>query len=80
MFKNISTNRVACHTDDVTLQFRFRGNLDTNYDGFLADAAEAVVQLKANYWRGTKAGNSAHANRTRQIVINALDILFHDGR
>jgi hypothetical protein len=68
MFKSISTRRVSGNTDEVALTFRCSGTIEDNYDDFLADAAEAVVQIKGSYEGAALVGNADYTNRLRQRV------------
>jgi len=79
MLNGIKVRQIDSNKDHVTLQFRCTGDTETNYDGFLSDATNAIMLLYENYGRGVVRTTEARG-RLQQKVANAIDRIFQDLR
>jgi hypothetical protein len=79
MLSGIRVKQVNGGEDNVTLRFRCRGDTETNYDGFLGDATNAVTLLYENYGTGV-VRKAEDRGRLQQRVVSALDHIFKDLR
>jgi len=79
MLNGIKVKQVKGDEDSVTLSFRCRGDTESNYDGFLGDATNAVTLLYENYSTG-KVRTAEARGRLQQRVTSTLDRIFQDLR
>jgi hypothetical protein len=77
MFKNIKVEQVGTNKDRVTLEFECEDDIISNYDGFLEDAAEAVLRLRANYECGGNPAEDESTQHIRQKILTAIDHVFN---